>query len=76
MQFKPMDMLTNPTDQPASFGPCGQTVDNIKNNVINSIAHTCWLFVNNLHRLNNNNYLILTIKNEELCLGAIGQLTC
>lgn len=73
---KPVDMLTNPTDQPASFGPCGQTIDNIKSNVINSIAHTYWLFVNYLHRLSNKDYLILIIKDEDLCLGAIGQLTC
>lgn len=26
----PMDVCANPTDQPESFGPCEQNVDNIK----------------------------------------------
>ena len=36
--YLPIDVWTNPTDQPKSFGTCGQHIDNIKSNVINKLS--------------------------------------
>lgn len=36
--YLPIDVWTNPTDQPKSFGTCGQHIDNIKSNVINMLS--------------------------------------
>ena len=49
----PVDVWTNPSDQPESYGTYEQNVDNEKSNVINIIAHTLWLFAHDIHRHNN-----------------------
>jgi hypothetical protein len=49
----PGDVWTNPSDQPESYGTCGQNIDNIKSDVTNILVHTLWLFAHHIPRHNN-----------------------